>query len=536
MDTMRKIKLILSFLTLMSLSLSAQDFKVMRGDCMPQLAMDGGADMSHAGMKHILPVTNTKWDPEKIYKQLVILIEFKLDSTFFQNSNPRELYNRIFNEYGYNQRNGVGCVADYFRDQSEGLFNLSFDVYGPYKINSKSQPYSNPNANTRNYGASAAAEATRLFLAENPDIDFSQYDWDNDGKVDQVIYVYAGLPGNLSLDSSYGRIWPNTGIFSTITTKDNHTISKYSSSGEYWPTASKASCGIGTICHEFTHCLGLPDIYPTAANNYASMLDEWDLMDGGNFTNYGWCPPNFTPLEKWLLGWLSFTDIDEPATIKGMKPVADGGEVYRIKHSDSEWLLLENKQRKGWDAGNPGSGLLIYHVNYDNTVWRNNSVNIDDVHPRFVLVNADNHDYNYWNSYIASNNLSTYVNAGHMNSRFLSMSAYPLLNDNMEIVNDELTDTSVPAAEMFYPNLEEKTILAKPITNIRVSDDGLVSFDYMGGATTGITEHTTAKTSISGKVMYDLSGRNMPMSKTCRGIYFVRSADGTVVKQIRKQR
>jgi hypothetical protein len=225
--------------------------------------------------------------------------------------------------------------------------------------------------------------------------------------------------------------------------------------------------------------LGLPDIYPTAGNAGYSVCDEWDLMDGGNFTNYGWCPPNFTPVEKWMMGWLSFTDLDEPTSITDLKPVAEGGEAYRIKHSENEWLILENRQQRGWDVGAPGKGLVIYHVCYDKSVWNSNTVNNNASMRRFELIHADNMDYDAWRAYLDANKLGTYVNKKYMNSRLLSTSPYPWTVDSIGFINDSLTDNSVPAPKMNYVNEQGERLLRKAITNISMSEDGLISFDFM---------------------------------------------------------
>lgn len=531
MDTMRKIKLILSFLTLLSLSLSAQDFKVVRDNCMPAPeGVDDVVETRLTGMRKMLPQINRDWNPEKTYHQLVILMSFS--DTDFNIDNPVAEYDKILNQSGYNKRQGPGCMADYFRDQSGGMLNLEFDVYGPYKVSGKAQPYSSPSSDTRNYGRTDMIEATNLFLADHQEIDFSQYDWNGDGSVEQVIYVYAGLSGNISSTDCYGHIWPNTSTFTTITTHDGKKISNYTCSGEHWPMTNKASCGFGTISHEFTHSLGLPDIYPTAGEGF-SVVDEWDLMDGGNFTNYGWCPPEYTALEKWLMGWISFKELDEPTTVVGLKPVSEGGDVYRIKHSDSEWLLLENRQQRGWDAGAPGSGLVIYHVFYDGSVWQGNRVNTDKNKRRFHLFNADNRDYDAWDDYLDEKGLGTYANAGRMNSRYLSTSPYPWTNETTMDVNDELTDSSVPAAKMNYPNAKEELMLSKPITNISVDDDGLVSFDFMGGGTPTAIRGIARQSGRESAVAYDLNGRRLSQPSR-KGIYILRQSDGTIVKKVFK--
>ena len=462
----------------------------------------------------------------------MILFTFSGDDSEFKMENPQEYYQKLFNEKGFNPNLGPGCVADYFRDQSGGLCNIEFDIYGPVQVSSKSQPYDKPDKNTHNYGMEPMKEATQLVLEANPGVDYSQYDWNDDGTIEQVIYIYAGPPGNT--DNAFGHIWPNTSSFNVVTTPDGKKISSYSASGEYWGIRKADNvvvyCGIGTVCHEYSHSLGLPDIYPTTADQGYSVCDEWDLMDGGNFTNWGWCPPNYTALEKYLMGWLELTELNEAATITGMKPVSEGGTAYIVKHSDSEWLLLENRQQTAWDAGAPGKGLVIYHVNYDGSVWQGNEVNIDKTKRRFHLVHADNMDYDAWSAYIKEKKLERYAADDKMNSLFLCTSPYPYISEDKETVNNELTDTSTPAATMFNPSTEGEMLLAKPITNIQMTDDGLISFDFMGG-TTGI-RHLPIAGDNDASCLYNLQGQRINIPKP-GNLYIVKKNNGTTYKYIK---
>ena len=513
------------FFTFLPLNLYAQPEMMIRGDCTPDLSDDASTTR---GVRRLLPIPNRYWNANRIYKQMVILVEFS--DVSFNREDPRETYDKMFNEPGYNERDGAGCVADYFREQSGGLFNLQFDVYGPVKVSSKAQPYSNPKSSTRNYGKDVFREATQQVIKDNPDVDFSQYDWNGDHSVNQVIYVSAGLAGNQGNSACYGYIWPNTSSFSDVSAPDGIKISNYSASAELWYSSSKPSCGIGTICHEFTHCLGLPDIYPTSSGAGYSVVDEWDLMDGGNFTNYGWCHPNYTPLEKILLGWLSPKELTEPATIKNLKPSSEGGEVYRIKHSSNEWYLLENRQFSGWDYGLPGKGLVIYHVYYDAAVWNGNAVNNDPNKRRFELVHADNLDYDAWTVILPSNK-NPYQRSPRMGNIRLSTSPYPWTTDSTTFVNNELTDTSVPAAKMNYPNNDGSLYLSKPITNIQMDDEGLISFDFMGGDPSDV-ENVPCSTFHVQRSTFDLSGRKVSPDRP--GIYVIRYKDGTTKKKFVK--
>ena len=509
----------------------AQDFRIIKGDCTPEPSGTEEALARSSAAIRRLPSINNKWDPTRTYKQLVILIEFNGDSTYFSMEHPREFYDSVFNMKGFNKMDGKGCVADYFRDQSSGQFNLEFDVYGPYRIEQKGQPYDSPTDNIRNYGREAMIAATRQFLTENPEMDYQQYDWNGNNAINQVIYIFAGYSGNQGSQKVYGYLWPNTSSFATIQAPGGLSISNYTCSAEKF--SNGRLCGLGTICHEFTHSLGLPDIYPVANEAGYSVCDEWDLMDGGNFTNYGWCPPNFTSLEKWLLGWLSFTELDEPATITDMKSVEDEGEIYRIKHSDSEWLLLENRQQRGWDAGVPGKGLVIFHVYYDASVWRGNTVNNNPDKRRFELVHADGIDYDQWAFLLVERGVTSqsavYQNpSNRMNSWLLSGSPYPWTNDSASFVNNSLTVTSVPAPRMNYPDVHGDTILNKPITNIQMSEDGLISFDFMGGDKTAVNAVKEMKSS-QPVLLFDLSGRQVSRSGK-RGLYLRRDKNGVIKK------
>lgn len=490
------------------------------------------------GARRKLPSINKTWDPDRTYRQLVILVSFS--DTDFSMENPQETYNNMLNTSGYNQRNGVGCMADYFRDQSGGMFNLQFDIYGPFKVSQKAQPVTNPNNKTRNYGRESFMEATQKLIESN-EIDFTPYDWNNDGYVNQVLFIYAGFTGNQGIGtingqtvSSYGYVWPVTTTFTTITTPDGKKISNYTASGELY--LNNANQGIGTFCHEFTHSLGLPDLYPTSTTStYYSVVDEWDLMDGGNFTNWGWCPPNYSALEKMLMGWLTPTELTEPTTITGMKCVADGGEVYLIKQTDNEFYLLENRQWKGWDAGLPGKGLMIFHVDYANSSWTGNTVNNNSDHFRYDIVHADNLDYKQWDALFNQRNLRTkYQQTPRLHNIMLSSSAYPWSTDSTETVNRELTNTSLPASTMYNQNGEGSKLLSKSITNIQMSEDGLISFDFMGGSTPdGISIVQGKSRGGSNRSTYDLQGRRMDEFQLPKGIYIIRKADGTTKKVIK---
>ena len=452
------------------------------------------------------------WNANKEYKQLVILVAF--DDTEFGMSDPLAFYQKMFNEKGYNYRDGAGCVADYFRDQSGGLFNLQFDVYGPYIGRSEAK------SSKGNMGEIVFQNATRQFVEDHPDMDFSPYDWDGNGELDQVIYIYAGYTGNQAFYTGY--IWPNCGNFPVVKTDDGHTISVYSASAEHWSDGEL--CGIGTVCHEFSHCLGLPDIYPTSDRiTTPYIVDEWDLMDGGTFTNYGWCPPNYSPLEKMLLGWLTPVELTNDRPVEGVKPIADGGEAYLIRHTDDEFLLLENRQWNGWDYGLPGRGLVVYHVYFDEWSWALNQVN-NQLTPYYSIVTADCLNYLNWVDIIRQRGLPSQFSDAERKLHCLALSsaAYPYATDSTVFVNNCLTDTSLPSSIMYTDNDSGSRQLSKPLTEITQHDDGTISFVFCASNHVDGIRPISADWQSHREDIYSLSGRKVPLNEShMNGIYIM---------------
>jgi M6 family metalloprotease-like protein len=441
------------------------------------------------------------WDPERIYRQAVVLISFS-DRDFLM-ADPAAYYQSLFNERSSNEGYGQGCVADYFRDQSGGRFNLQFDIYGPIKVSVKAKSSSKDN-----YGDAAMKEAMDK-LKDLTDTDFSVYDWNGDKEVDQMVFVAAGYTGN----QKTGYIWPNTS-YAYMKAPGNLTIGMNSISCELWRDDSR--CGIGTICHEFAHCLGLPDIYPTNSTDF-SVVDEWDLMDGGNYTNKGWCPPNFSATEKMLLNWGNPIELTDVTAIDGMKAVSEGGETYILRNSgnDNEFYILENRRQTKWDYGIPGEGLVIFHVDYDREVWSNNTVNSSSSHYRYSLFHADRKTYEDWDPNNNGRDMSKYTEPQWMRNRYLSTSVYPYVDSLW--VNDRLTDDSDPAATLYNANAEGVYLMSKPVTNIRKSLDGTISCDviYPPSAIKAIKNQGGSLHDS----WYDLQGRRLSGKPWQKGLY-----------------
>lgn len=391
-------------------------------------------------------------------KGLIILVEFS-DLRFAQQS-PLQYFNRMANEKGFDNGYNVGSISDYFRDQSAGLFEMDFDVVGPVRM-SKGYAY---------YGADSDNSIDDNFgylLVEAIDkadsqVNWRDYDWDGDGEVEQIFFLYAGK--GQATGGGANTIWPHqfdlrgwTNLGITTVVKDGVRINGYACSNEvdYYGRTT----GIGTFCHEFSHCLGLPDIYDTSANDGNSKanygMDSWDIMDRGNHNNGGNTPCGYTCWEKAVLGWIEPIELTSDVMVTGLKPVSDGGDSYYIENpgNENEYYIMENRMKKGWDRFIDGSGLQIIHVDYDPEVFfRYNSVNTNEDgindHQRLTIFHADN-------------KASNADNSGDL---------YPYGGMNV------LSNYSLPAARLYNDNTDGKKYMNIRISRMARETNGDVSF------------------------------------------------------------
>ena len=499
---------------LMILVLGACVSSVFAGGYITHRMLDGSVlrFKRHAPMRQIKPIDiqlSESWDANQVYRIPVVLFSFA--DCDFSWENPREYYDRMFNEKGYNLGVGPGCIADYFRAQSNGLFNVQFDIIGPVKLTTNQKSKSD-----ENLGARQINEALR---AVDPEVDFSVYDWDGQGKVQAVIMIYAGYGGNEDTKDkgniTDGCIWPNTSYY--YATLDGVLLRYYSASNELWST--NQSAGIGTIIHEYCHTLGLPDLYPTAGNEY-SVVDEWDLMDGGCYSGDGWCPVNLSSHEREQLNWQTPVDLTTSRDVTDMSAFDQSGLAYRILNDayPDEFYLLENRQQVGWDKMLPGHGLVVAHVDYRDYAWGGNTVNVNPNHHCYDLFHADGLDFNYYEKLYGRKN--KYNEDGR--SIRLQYTAYPY-TDSLGVVHDALTDTTTPAATIYYARSDGSFFMGKPITQIRETN-GLISFHF-SDTPDAITTLSTDDTPV---VIYNLQGHLV--QNPSHGIFIVKYADGSVRK------
>lgn len=402
-------------------------------------------------------------------KGLIILADFPNQK--FQAADTPELYKRIANERNFKYGRFQGSVKDYFYDQSEGQFELDFDVVGPVTTDSIYQYYGRNDMDAYKMVIEACKKVDGL-------VNFKDYDWDGDGEVDQVFVLYAGQGASDGGGSS--TIWPHeynlVGASGSKLTLDGVNINTYACSNEV--DANWNIEGIGTICHEFAHCMGIMDHYDTFyTGNFGT--SNWDLMSYGEWNNAGFTPAGFLSFERMQCGWRQPIVLSDKDTIvTAMAPLSEGGDFYIIYNqaNNNEYYLLENRQLSGWDSSLPGQGLLVFHVDYDSTIWKNNYVNtlvdnrgvqgsdgVYNDHQRLTIFHADNDDdRSYW-----STSSQSYT------KRTLASDPYPYLG------NDSLTDNSTPAASLYQSNVDRHRYMNRAIINIKQNADSTISFTYV---------------------------------------------------------
>lgn len=382
-------------------------------------------------------------------KGLVLLVNFA-DNRFAARNTPA-YYQRYFNEPGFTEGGMTGSVYDYFLDQSYGRLQLDFDIAGPITLSHDMSYYGAPTTDDHDnlpHILEMVEEACRQVDAE---VNFADYDWDGDGEVDQVYLVYAGY-GQAS-GGSENTIWPHEyGLGDQAIRLDGVWVNTYACSNEL--NRDNSTTGIGTACHEFSHCLGLSDHYDTSGQGNPTPAN-WDLMASGSYNNNQCTPVGYSAFERWQSGWLEFTELDQPTAISGMKPIDQVPEAYILcnDNNPNEFYVLENRQPNKWNSFPDGHGLLVMHVDYDRDVFAYNMVNTDRSHLRMQVVAADGSaggDY-----------------AGD---------TWPGITGKRQ-----LTDSSTPRATVFTADRDGRRTLGKPLTNIREDSDGTLAFTALEG-------------------------------------------------------
>ena len=392
----------------------------------------------------------------------IILVEFQ-DKKF---SNTREdIINAMLT--------GDESVGQYFRDQSNGLYEPDFDVFGVYTLSQNRSYYGgNSGENDKNLGA-MVTEAVQLAAANG--VSFKPYDTNGDNYCDVVIIIFAGV-GEAQATFTYPEsIWPcNWDLNTTVSyglggsgafspSDGDPLVNNFAVFNELHGEDDNVGTidGIGTFAHEFSHCLGLPDFYDTGNGNHYGM-GYWDIMDMGCYNNEGYTPSGYSAYEKVFMGWIEYIT-PMPGThytlpvFNQMNAATDKALCIVSDLNENEYFIVENRRKQGWDRYAPGEGIMITHVTYKQDRWKNNTPNNENIQ-LITLMAADN-TWSYDNE---------------------DTDLWPQGNKR------EFTDSSIPAAILNMKSNGAITgtagYLGKPVTEMVINQDGTASFWYMKDA------------------------------------------------------
>ena len=552
-------------------------------------------------------------------------------------SSVAAMYRDIINNPDFNAAPFHGSVRRYFQDQSHGLFDLDFDVVGPVTL-SQNCAYYGGNLFTRTRGrysqVTTDGHASYMvyeaikdafdgnYAEDGGKLNARDYDWDGDGEMEFIFVIYAGQgeadggdawtvwPHKFTLTSgasnesyytsssgifgstyyyqtgtnSYSQFTPNnfgaltyngTKIDTYACSNELATNQTYNSSSQTYTFNGTQLNGIGTICHEFSHCMGYPDMYDVAYKNYG--MDAWDLMNSGSYNgswnggndswddvSAGYCPAGYTAFERWCAGWDEPIVLSDPQKITNMKPLGgtsnginDYDKAYVVympgstKSIEGEYYLLENRQNFNWDAYIPWNGLLVNYVHYNASLWNSNCLNTTDAttlrqrgasntHQRMTVFQAGGTDPGYlkfdaypwktsyiwdyfnWNSSVGSNasEVIAYLNKNY-GSNGLALNSADM---------NHLDDKSTPAAYYWGTGSSSKTLTGQEIWNIenngwiatnsdrssywRTGDpDRTVNFIYRKPSTTNVLnlDQTATSPEAISKGLYTSVTTNKPL-------------------------
>lgn len=433
----------------------------MKGRVFPALERSRAARVNGFAAKSNAPQLNTttapsiglfpgyKFPTKGKIKALVLLVDYP-DQPFTLGEEAHDYFSRLLNERGFSDYDATGSAVDWYVENSCGQFVPEFDVYGPVTL-PHPMAYYGGHSDSKN-DANPQRMVTDACAMLDDTIDFSEYDLDGDGFVDNVFVFYSGL--SEAAGGVPDCVWPHSWDLTMIEPDNKYIhdgvqLDHYACTNE-WHYKEEIPDGIGTFIHEFSHVMGLPDLYAT--NNQFSYFitpNQWDTMDRGNYNNNSRTPPNFSAFERYALGWLEPYDAKSGMDLR-LKPVDESNSAVRISTaSPAEFFLFENRQQKRWDTYVPAHGMLVWHIDYEAGAWSKNIVNDDPNHQHVDIVEANNSP-------------TDPIRTGM---------TFPG-TDNVT----ELTDYTIPSMTSW-----SGALTGKPVTDIAESEDGVITFKVMGG-------------------------------------------------------
>ena len=411
-------------------------------------------------------------------KSLVIMVNFS--DVSFKIANPHDAFFRLLNQENYSDNSATGSVKDYFKAASNGQFSPQFDVVGPYTL-PNTMAYYGANDNSGNDEKPAYMVVDACNAANNAGLDFTQYDTDNDGYIDNVFIYYAGY--NEAEWGHENTIWPHRWAVSpgdnftnnqSLVIFDEKIVYDYACTSELKGSTGSNMCGIGTFTHEFGHVIGLPDYYHIDPDK--ATLNDWSIMDAGAYLNDGRTPPTYSAYDRFFLGWLTPQELNTPSD-KTLFPLSQSKalllstskQAYLLaatshnlagdNPSPKEFYIMEYRKKTGWDTYLPAEGLLFWHIDYNQDAW----------------------DYNEPNYYSGT----TQSASSHMRMYLQPLSGYTT------------TPGTAFTSGSFNPLTWSGSTIDRAITNITKTTDS-ISFEVMGG--TQVPDPATMPRIIAGAI------------------------------------
>lgn len=459
-------------------------------------------------------------------KALVILVEFQ--DVKFKTSDPVATFTHYLkgadgeatpkanNAYVTKGMVNYGSVSQYFKDMSQRKFTPQFDIVGPVTVSKNSAYYG---SNTGGADANFKEMIAEACKNVSTNVNFADYDQDNDGYIDLVYIIYAGYSESFGGNSA-DCLWPKSGSATfnepgtNISLKLNgKMISRYGINNELngtpknWIDGKPLLNGIGLFCHEFSHTMGLPDLYPTVE---ASRVDNqnpeyWDLMDGGEYTYSGYFPTPYSPWEMDVMDWTAPIELGDEAKQVNLDSYANSRTAYKINGENDEYLLIQNIQTEGWWSGITQAfkttGMLVWRIDYPyTTVSLDNRLNNEISKPNVMIVPADGYvisDYNHGDG-------QKWTDKEYKES--LQGDPFPGTANKTELLSVTLNNST----------------LKKPFYNIKEAD-GVITFDYLKDYATGIDSPVIQQNQEKDTRIFTLDGRYLgtDASQLTKGVYII---------------
>ena len=428
----------------------------------------------------------------------IILVEFK-DKSF--NNTREQIINAMLR--------GNKSVGQYFRDQSNGLYEPEFDVYGIYKL-SQNREYYGGHSNDDNDKALGALVTEACQKAAADGVSFKPFDTNDDDYCDVVIVIYAGVGEAQASTTHPEAIWPCNWNLSSAAyygqggngafrpSNGDPLVETFAVFNELHGDNDNTTTidGIGTFAHEFGHCLGLPDFYDTAYGGHYGM-GYWDIMCSGCYNNDTYTPIGYSAYEKVFMGWINYIT-PQPGTYyilptwNQKSAATDKAVCVTSNLNENEYFIFEYRRKQGWDRYMDGEGILVTHITYNQERWWYDTPNNEDIQLVTFLP--------------ADNNFSYYDEATDL---------WPQGDNNA------VTDNSTPATRLYMRSNGNITgnagYLGKPVTEMVINDDGTAGFWYMRSSVTTPTICPSTDTINFGNVKLGET-MTLPLSIHCNNL------------------